>query len=72
MMDTSFFCHGECKISSVSWRSGKLDRVARSSNATELLAAADGQHSSVAVGNVRRYGQEVAANVLVMMILDSH
>ena len=33
----------ECKISVISWQSGKLTHVARSSHADELQAAADAE-----------------------------
>ena len=41
--NTGFLDQAECKVSVISWHSGRLARVARSSTAAELQAAADAE-----------------------------
>ena len=41
--NTAFLEQAECKVIVISWHSGKLARVARSSNAAELQTAADAE-----------------------------
>ena len=77
----TFLEHAESPISVISWHSGKLARVARSSNSAELQAAADaeGELSYIRLSLRELVGetiplqqwQEAAAQIPSVLVLDS-
>ena len=68
--NTAFLKQAECKVDVISWHSGKLARVARSSDAAELQAAADAEGELTGTAPLKKW-QEVAAQVPATLVRDS-